>query len=157
MTPKKLLRYPKAVSTLDEMSNGGFVELIDDPNVKVKEVDTIAFCSGKIYYDALEEREKSGLGENIAIVRLEQLYPLPQIQIDAILEKYKGAKNYLWLQEEPENMGAWVYILRALRHLNLQPVTLPESASPATGSPRVHEMRHRNLMKKLFSFSKVNA
>jgi len=157
MTPKKLLRYPKAISSMSDLSTGPFMELIDDPNVKVKDVDTIAFCSGKVYYDALEEREKLGIGENIALVRLEQLYPLPQKQIDAILEKYKSAKIYIWLQEEPENMGAWVYMLRALRHLNLQAVTLPESASPATGSARVHEMRYRNLMKKLFSFSKVNA
>jgi 2-oxoglutarate dehydrogenase E1 component len=107
-------------------------------------------CTGKVYYEALEMREKLGV-DSIALVRIEQLYPLPADQINQVIKSYNKNAQVLWLQEEPENMGAWSYILRALRHLNLDVVALPASASPAAGSSKVHEQRMKNLFENLFS------
>jgi 2-oxoglutarate dehydrogenase E1 component len=157
MTPKKLLRYPKAVSSINDMANGRFLEVLDDPQAFKKEVDTLVLCSGKVYYDALEEKERVGNADNMAFIRLEQLYPLPVKAIESIMATYPKANRFIWLQEEPENMGAWSYVLRVLRKIDLIPICLPETASPATGSPKVHELRFNNLMKRLFSFAKVNA
>ncbi len=156
-TPKKLLRYPKAVSTIDELAKGRFLELIDDAGVNKKEVDTLAFCSGKIYYEILEQKEKLGAGENIAIIRLEQLYPLPEKQIRDLIKTYNKNARVLWIQEEPENMGAWSHMMRMLRDLNLNVISLPASASPATGSPKVHVRRMNTLMEKLFTGAGVKA
>jgi len=156
-TPKKLLRYPKAVSSLKELANGRFQEVIDDHAVNKKEVDTIVFCTGKVYYDILEEKERLNTGENMAIVRLEQLYPLPEKQIRAIIASYPKNAKLVWCQEEPENMGAWGYMMRVLRDLNLDVVSLPASASPAAGSPKVHEGRVRRMMEKLFENANVKA
>ncbi|MFM7725063.1 MAG: 2-oxoglutarate dehydrogenase E1 component, partial [Flavobacteriales bacterium] len=149
-TPKKLLRYPKAVSTLQELSKGTFMEVIDDASVQAKDVDTLVLCSGKVYYDILEQKEKRGEGKNMAVVRVEQLYPLPEKQIRSILAAYSKVKRILWAQEEPENMGAWTYMLRALRDLNLEVISPAASASPAPGSSKVHEARTAVLMDKLF-------
>lgn len=156
-TPKKLLRYPKAVSSLDDMAKGRFQELIDDTTINKKEVDTVVFCSGKVYYDILEYKEKNGIGGNMAVVRLEQLYPLPETQIRKVISSYGKNVKLIWAQEEPENMGAWSYILRMLRDLAFDVVSLPASASPATGSPKVHEKRTGEMMSKLFSYSGVKA
>ncbi|MEO0403855.1 MAG: 2-oxoglutarate dehydrogenase E1 component, partial [Bacteroidota bacterium] len=155
-TPKKLLRYPKAVSSLDELTKGGFQEVLLDPHVNAKDVDTVVLCSGKVYYDILEEKEAQKTGENIAVVRLEQLYPLPEKQIHDLLKKYK-AENVIWMQEEPENMGAWSYILRSMKDLDIEVIARPASGSPAAGSPRIHEQRLKTLMDQLFAFAKVNA
>jgi 2-oxoglutarate dehydrogenase E1 component len=158
-TPKKLLRYDKAVSTLDEMAKGNFSEVLDDSAVKAAEVDTVAFCSGKIYYDLLEQREELKKGNNIAIVRMEQLYPLPEKQLEAIIKKYRKAKNWIWVQEEPENMGAWAHILRKFTSTPspLSVIARPESGSPASGSPKVHEIRHQFIFDQLFAYSKKPA
>ncbi len=153
-TPKKLLRYPKAVSTIEEMASGNFMEIMDDISVLKKEVDTLVFCSGKIYYEILEQKEKLGTGKNIAIIRMEQLYPLPEIQMRNLLKTYNKNCKLIWMQEEPENMGAWSYIMRMLRDLNFDLISLPASASPATGSPKVHEKRTSEMMSKLFELSK---
>jgi 2-oxoglutarate dehydrogenase E1 component len=150
-TPKKLLRYPKAVSKLDELAKGRFQEVIDDPAVDPKKVDTVIFCSGKVYYDILEQREERKLGDNLAVVRLEQLYPLPEKQIQAILDRYAKAKKHLWVQEEPENMGAWTFMLRKFTLAQLECISRPSSGSPAAGSPRIHEQRHKTLMDKVFA------
>lgn len=154
-TPKKLLRYPKAVSSLNEMAKGKFMEVMDDVSVNKKDVDTLVFCSGKIYYDILEQKEKTGSGENMAIIRMEQLYPLPEKQILEVIQSYNKKAKLVWAQEEPENMGAWSYIMRVLRNLNFDVVSLPASASPATGSPKVHEKRVRDMMAKLFAPTSV--
>jgi 2-oxoglutarate dehydrogenase E1 component len=156
-TPKKLLRYPKAVSSMDDMAKGRFQELIDDTNVNKKEVDTVVFCSGKVYYDIVEYKEKNGIGSNMAVVRLEQLYPLPEAQIRKTISSYGKNTKIIWAQEEPENMGAWTYVLRTMRDLPFDVVSLPASASPATGSPKVHEKRTSEMMSKLFSYSGVKA
>ncbi|MBL0316924.1 MAG: 2-oxoglutarate dehydrogenase E1 component, partial [Flavobacteriales bacterium] len=116
-TPKKLLRYPKAVSSMDEMSKGRFMELIEESGIHKKNIDTVVFCSGKVYYDILEYKEKNGIGENMSVIRLEQLYPLPETQIREVIASYGKNIKLIWAQEEPENMGAWGYILRTMRDL----------------------------------------
>ncbi|MFM1932275.1 MAG: hypothetical protein RL226_1578, partial [Bacteroidota bacterium] len=156
-TPKKLLRYPKAVSSINDLASGKFQEVIDDAGVTKKDVDTVMFCTGKIYYDILEQKEQLGIGENIAIVRVEQLYPLPQNQLDAIVEKYGKKAKYFWVQEEPENMGAWSYILRMFRTVQLDVISRAASGSPAAGSPRIHEQRQAKLMKRIFDHARVKA
>jgi len=148
-TPKKLLRYPTCVSSVKDFTNGGFQEVIDDSTANVKSVKRIAFCTGKIYYDLIEAKEKEG-NTDLAIVRLEQIYPLPKIQLQAIVDKYKNASEYLWVQEEPENMGAWSFILRAFRHVNLKYIGRPETASPATGYGKSHIKQQQNVIDKLF-------
>lgn len=156
MTPKKLLRHPRAVSGLAEMAKGRFQEVMDDTLINKKDVDTVVLCSGKVYYEALEEREKLG-ADNIALVRVEQLYPLPEKQIREVLASYGKNIKLVWLQEEPENMGAASYMLLALRDLALECISLPASASPAAGSPKIHEHRMRVMMGKLFSYAKEKA
>ena len=150
-TPKKLLRYNKAVSTVDELANGVFQEVIDDTSVKAKEVDTVVFVSGKFYYDIIEEKEKIGAGENIAVVRVEQLYPVPHKQMDAIVDKYGKDSKYIWAQEEPGNMGAWSHMLRHYRTVHLEVASRLDSASPASGSPKVHAIRQQAILDELMS------
>ncbi len=154
-TPKKLLRYPKAISSINEMAKGRFQEVMDDTTVSKKDVNTIVFCSGKVYYEILEAKEKNEVGENMAVVRLEQLYPLPEKQIREVIKAYGKNAKLIWAQEEPENMGAWSYIMRMLRDLNLDIVALPASASPATGSPKVHERRMNDMMDQLFALAGI--
>jgi len=156
-TPKSLLRLPKCVSTIDEMAKGNFQEVIDDANTKAANVDTVVFCTGKFYYDLEAKREEIGGAENIAIVRVEQLYPLPQKQLDKIVAKYKNAKNYIWTQEEPENMGAWSHMLRHFTSVNLQQVTLAESGAPATGSSKAHAVRHNDIIDRVFKYALVTS
>jgi 2-oxoglutarate dehydrogenase E1 component len=156
-TPKKLLRYPKAVSTLEEMSTGSFREVIADDSVSAKQVDTVVLCSGKVYYDILEQKEKREAGNNMAVVRVEQLYPLPEKRIREVIAGYGKNMKLIWAQEEPENMGAWSYMLRTLRDLNLAIISPAASASPATGSPKVHEKRVTAMMDRLFESSAVKA
>jgi 2-oxoglutarate dehydrogenase E1 component len=156
-TPKKLLRYPKAVSTLEEMSTGSFREVIADESVTAKQVDTVVLCSGKVYYDILEQKEKRETGNNMAVVRVEQLYPLPEKRIREVIAGYGKNTKLIWAQEEPENMGAWSYMLRTLRDLNLTIISPAASASPATGSPKVHEKRVTAMMDRLFESSAVKA
>lgn len=148
-TPKKLLRYPTCVSSLTDFTTGGFKELIDDSTANVKSVKKIAFCSGKIYYDLIEAKEKDN-NEDLAIVRIEQLYPLPTRQLQEIVSKYKNATEYLWVQEEPENMGAWAYMLRAFREVNLKYIGRNESASPATGYGKQHIKQQQNIIDRVF-------
>ena len=155
-TPKKLLRYPAAVSTIEELAEGRFQEVIDDTAVDAKQVDTVAYCSGKIYYDLLEEREKIGGASNIALVRVEQLFPLPEAQLDAIREKYQGAERHIWVQEEPANMGGWNFMLANYRKAHLDVIARPASGSPAAGSGKVHERRHQAILDELFQYAVVN-
>lgn len=149
-TPKKLLRYPSCVSKVEDFTKGGFKEVLDDPAVDAKKVTRIGFCSGKVYYDLIERREKEGVND-VAFVRLEQLYPFPQKQIDAILKKYSGAKDLMWVQEEPENAGPWRFIDHKLRSLNLKYIGRDEGASPATGFSKRHAEESEEIMKKIFS------
>jgi 2-oxoglutarate dehydrogenase E1 component len=149
-TPKKLLRYPSCVSTLKDFTEDKFRELLDDPNSDVSKVKRLAFCSGKIYYDLIERREKEG-AMDIAFIRLEQLYPFPQKQVDVILKKYKNAKDYLFVQEESENMGPWRFVNDNLRKLDLKYVGRDEAASPATGFAKRHAAESEEIMTTIFS------
>lgn len=153
-TPKKLLRYPKAVSSIDEMATGRFQEVIDDPQAEVNQIDTLVFCSGKVYYDILEEKEATETGGNIAVVRIEQLYPLPQKQLDDIVEKYKNAKKYIWVQEEPANMGPWSYMAINYRTVQLECISRKASASPASGSTKADNLRQKQVLTELFTYAK---
>ena len=151
-SPKMLLRYPAATSSLAELASGSFQEVLDDPTATAKTVDTVVLCSGKFYYEMKVKAEELGV-KNMAFVRVEQLYPLPQIQIDAVLAKYK-AKNILWAQEEPANMGAWTHIAMSMRHLPIQGICRSASAASAEGSKKLHEMRLAKLFSDIFAFAK---
>ena len=152
-SPKLLLRFPDAVSSLDEMAKGSFQEVIDDATAKLNLVDTVVLCSGKFYYEAKTKAKELGI-DNYAFVRIEQLYPLPQKQIDSVLAKYK-AKQVLWAQEEPENMGAWAYMSLNLKSVNLKGIFRPASAASAEGSKKLHEKRLKHLFDNLFAFAKT--
>ena len=154
-SPKMLLRYPSAVSTLDEMANGRFQEVIDDPNANAKSVDTVVLCSGKFYYEASEKAQELGV-DNMAFVRVEQLYPLPEKQLNEIFDKYQ-AKNIIWAQEEPANMGAWTYMAMELRDKNLIGISRKGSAAAAEGSHDLHKRRLAQLFEDLFAYANVNA
>jgi 2-oxoglutarate dehydrogenase E1 component len=154
-SPKMILRLPAATSTLEEMASGSFQEVIDDASAKVGQVDTLVFCSGKFYYELKEKATEMGV-DNMAFVRVEQLYPLPQKQIDAIVAKYQ-AKNVVWAQEEPANMGAWTYIAMNLRHIPFIGITRPASAAAAEGSKKLHERRLKQLFADVFQFASVAA
>jgi len=149
-TPKKLLRYPSCVSKLKDFSSGGFKELLDDNAADAKKTTRLVFCSGKIYYDLVERREKEGAND-LAIIRIEQLYPFPHKQVKAILKKYDKAKDYMWVQEETENAGAWRYIDHTLRSLNLKYIGREEAASPATGFAKRHANESETIMSSVFS------
>lgn len=149
-TPKKLLRFPACVSSINDFTKGGFQEVIDDATVKAADVKTLVLCCGKVYYDIAERREKEGVTD-MAIVRLEQLYPFPQEQVDAILTKYKKAEKILWVQEEPENMGPWQFIFKRMYKTGIEYIGRNESASPATGYTKMHNQQSETIMEKLFT------
>lgn len=155
-SPKMLLRYPSAVSTLDEMATGRFQEVIDDVRANKQSVDTVVLCSGKFYYEISEKAAEMGV-ENMAFVRVEQLYPMPKNQIEAVLASYPNAKNILWAQEEPENMGAWTYMAMNLRHIPLIGICRKSSAAAAEGSKKLHEKRLKVLFDSLFAYATVKA
>lgn len=155
-SPKMLLRYPSAVSTIEECATGSFKEIIDDPKAKANQVDTLVLCSGKFYYEISEHAEKIGAG-NMAFVRIEQLYPFPELQLNAVFEKYTGTKNIIWAQEEPENKGAWRYMAMRLRKLDLIGICRPSSAATAEGSKELHVKRLTKLMQEIFQYAKVAA
>lgn len=148
-TPKKLLRYPEAVSPLGDMAKGAFREVIADAGIG-KDTGALILCSGKVYYEAREQMKKMPESERMPIVRIEQLYPFPEKQVREIIAACAPGCKLIWMQEEPENMGAWSYILRTLRDLPFEVVALPASAAPATGSTKAHESRMNDLMTRLF-------
>jgi 2-oxoglutarate dehydrogenase E1 component len=148
-SPKNLLRHPKATSTVEDLAANGFQEVLDD-DVKKTGIDTVVLCSGKFYYDAKAEAEARGV-KNAAFVRIEQMYPFPQKQVDEVLASYKGAKNIFWAQEEPENMGPWRYMAMTMRGKNLDIVARPSSSAPAAGSSATHKRRLGELFDNLFA------
>lgn len=153
-TPKSLLRHPRCVSAIEEFTSGSFSEVIDDVSADAEKVKRVVFCSGKLYYDLLERKEKER-PQDIAIVRLEQLYPFPFTKVREITRKYVNAKEYCWAQEEPENMGAWTFLLRVFRDVQLKYIGRPESASPATGSHKQHEKEQASIVNKVFSMKQA--
>ena len=138
-TPKSLLRSAQCVSRLEEFTDGKFNEVIDDHFVKAADVKRVLLCSGKVYYDLLD-KQQIDKRKDVAVVRLEQLYPIPYDQLEAIQSKYKKATEFIWVQEEPENMGAWPYISRKFRNssLNFELISRLESSSTATGYAKQH-------------------
>jgi 2-oxoglutarate dehydrogenase E1 component len=147
MSPKSLLRHPKVISPLSEFTSGSFREVLPDTTVAAKDVKRVILCSGKIFYDLDEAREKEKV-KNVAIVRIEQLHPLPKKQIKEILSGY-GKAEVVWVQEEPENMGYWNYILRLLyKEIPMELISRKSSASPATGFNKVHVEEQKNIIAK---------
>ena len=149
-TPKSLLRHPKCVSTLDDMANGRFQEVIDDVSAKAADINTVVFCTGKFYYELLAKKEELGGADNIALVRIEQLYPLPKKQLEKVLSKYKNASKHIWAQEEPKNMGAWASMQRHFTAVELELISLRASGAPATGSSKAHAVRQKAIIEKVF-------
>ena len=156
MTPKSLLRHPKYISTIDEISNGTFMDTIDDKNIIPKNTKRIVLCSGKIYYDLIDAREKSK-NDKIVFVRLEQLYPFPAKTLANILKRYRNAE-FVWCQEEPKNMGAWNtvrnYITRTLemtnfKDINVKYVGRKASSSTATGNANKHLAQQKEILEKI--------
>jgi 2-oxoglutarate dehydrogenase E1 component len=159
MSPKSLLRHPAVISPEKDFTEGRFQEVIDDTNVKPKDVKRILFCSGKVYYDLAEQQAK-GKHKDVAIVRIEQLYPFPYGQLDKVLEQYSNHTEVAWVQDEPFNAGAWGFILRALydHHIDVMKVKViarEESSSPAVGYMKTFKESQTKLMEKAFaSFEK---
>ncbi len=154
MTPKSLLRLPS--STMDEFTSNGFQEVIDDAGIQRPEnVRRVLFCTGKVYYDLVEKR-KSLNTEEVAIVRLEQIYPFHAARITELLQKYGQAKEVVWVQEEPKNMGAWFFVQPRLGELlsisqHLKYIGRREAASPATGYGKVHEREQEAIKTEAFA------
>lgn len=155
-TPKSLLRHPDVISTVEELASGTFLELMDDPTAEPDLVKKVIFTFGRLYYDLAKYKLEEGISD-IAIVRLEQLYPLPSEQIGAVLKKYKKAKEFIWAQDEPENMGAWPFIQRKLSHLGLKVAARPESGSPAVGLMEKHRQGFETIIKNVFEAKAVVA
>ena len=147
-TPKSLLRHPMAVSPLQDFYNTEFQEVIDD-TLNPKLVKKLVFCTGKFYYDLLAER--TALNRNdVALIRIEQLFPLHLEKLQQIIDKYPNAKKYVWAQEEPENMGAWSYMLQRFKLVNLEVASQPFYAVPAAGSAARFKIRHQRVIDKVF-------
>lgn len=149
MSPKSLLRHPLCVSDLSEFETGTkFREVIDDTYATAKNVKTLLLCSGKVYYDLLNKQQEDGR-DDVAVVRVEQLYPFPEKQVQAIFDKYGKADKY-WVQEEPRNMGSWDYLLRYWRKVDIEVICRKISASPATGYKKVHDAQQAEIVDKAF-------
>ena len=148
-TPKSLLRDPRVVCSVSDLEKGNFQEMILDDYCDDKKVKKVIFCTGKIYY-GLMEKQRQDERKDVAIIRLEQLYPLQEEEIKKIKKKYKGAK-FVWVQEEPYNMGYWTYLLR-WRELfaDFDCVARKSSASPATGFAKVHAKEQQVIIDKAF-------
>ncbi len=150
MTPKSGLRHPGFISHVSEFATGTrFQEIIDDPNAQASKVRLVIMCTGKVYFDLLEKQQLDNR-QDVALVRIEQLYPLPQKQLAALFKKYGKAK-FRWVQEEPANMGAWTYLLFQLYNIKqLELVSRPAASSPATGFKKRHEQQQVELVKVAF-------
>lgn len=151
-TPKGLLRHPLATSTLNELVNDSFQTIIDHNNPEPENVEKLVFLTGKIYYDVLQEILKQKI-TNIALIRVEQLYPLDKRRVKLILNKYNKAQQVIWMQEEPQNQGYWNYIfiefLEFAPEIRLRYIGRPASAATATGSSKVHLAEQDYIIKKL--------
>ncbi|MEM7380920.1 MAG: 2-oxoglutarate dehydrogenase E1 component [Bacteroidota bacterium] len=155
-TPKSLLRHPKAVSKVDELVSGRFQEVIDDAEAKAAKVKTLVFCTGKFYYDLLAAKEDLKR-DDVALVRIEQLFPLPTDQMKEVIAKYKNADDLVWAQEEPRNMGAWSHLMMHFDQAGKFRVASRRFyASPSAGSAVRSKMRHQQVIDYVFDKSKSN-
>ena len=167
MSPKSLLRHPKAVSDLKDLADGSFQEVIADAVANPRTVDTLVLCTGKVYYDIMAEKEKlvdSQAGEKVAVVRVEQLYPFPDHKLALVFRQYPSLKRILWTQEEPKNMGAWSFVFPRLLEmreiLNMSQVEVvyngrTDRASPATGNEKVHIAEQKEIVARCFAAANV--
>ncbi|MCF6280438.1 MAG: 2-oxoglutarate dehydrogenase E1 component [Flavobacteriaceae bacterium] len=149
LTPKSLLRHPKAVSSINELAEGSFKEVIDD-TINPKNVKKLVFCTGKFYYDLLAEREKLER-DDVALIRIEQLFPLHLEKIQQVIDRYPTIEKYVWAQEEPKNMGAWSYILQRLDLVKLEVASRPYAAVPAPGSSARDKRRQKRVVDTIFN------
>jgi 2-oxoglutarate dehydrogenase E1 component len=155
MTPKSLLRHPKVVSSLQDCAQGTFQRILPDvSSAAPASIQRILLCTGKVYYDLAEHREQTGRND-VAILRLEQLYPLKREFLKAALNQYPEGTPVFWVQEEPANMGAWMYLLvefgdQLLDRFPFAGITRAASASPAAGSPRRHKQEQAEVVARAF-------
>lgn len=155
-TPKSLLRHAKAVSKIEDLTNGGFQEVIDDATADVKKVKSLVFCTGKFYYDLLSVKEELER-DDVALVRVEQLFPLPEQQMMDIIAKYKHVDDLVWAQEEPRNMGAWSHLLMHFKEVQRFRIASRRFyAAPAAGSAVRSKMRHQQVIDYVFDKTKDN-
>lgn len=150
MSPKSIFRHPKVVSPIESFISGSFTEIYADEYADAKKVKKVLLCTGKVYFDLLEKQEKEKRND-VAIIRIEQLYPFPSEKVNAELAKYKNAKLY-WVQEEPENMGYWSFIIREFGWKPFEGfIARKKSASPATGFLKIHNIEQANLIERAFA------
>jgi multifunctional 2-oxoglutarate metabolism enzyme len=150
-TPKRLLRHAKAVSTIDDLISGAFHEVLGDPRpIDAKGVTRVLLCSGAIYYDLMAAREERKM-DNVALVRLEQMYPFPAAEVDQQLARYPANAEVVWIQEEPRNMGAWHFVDDQLRSRNVRYIGRIDSASTAAGSLKRHQQEHTEILNAAFA------
>ncbi|ESU29766.1 oxoglutarate dehydrogenase (succinyl-transferring), E1 component [Flavobacterium limnosediminis JC2902] len=154
-TPKSLLRHPEAVSSVEEFANGQFQEVIDDANVNAADVKSLVFCTGKFYYDLKAEREANGRTD-VALVRVEQLFPLPVEQMKAIIAKYPNVDDYVWAQEEPRNMGAYGFMLMNFHEVKFRVASPKAYSAPAAGSYVRSKKRHAAAIAMVFDKNLFN-
>jgi 2-oxoglutarate dehydrogenase E1 component len=156
MTPKSLLRHPRAMSPMRELAEGRFQPVLDDPTARQRpdDVTRLILCSGKVYVD-LVTSQFAATASHVAIVRVEELYPFPGDELAAILRQYPSARDVVWLQEEPKNMGAWTYMQPRLQPLlngrTLRYIGRPERASPAEGFAEMHEQEQARIIAEAFA------
>jgi 2-oxoglutarate dehydrogenase E1 component len=155
MTPKSLLRHPAAASSIDDLVSGHFQPVLDDAQAAEHPagVERLVLCSGKVAIDLLAAAESHDQRRRMAVIRIEQLYPFPERELEGILATYPWAREMIWLQEEPYNMGAWTYMsprLQALagEHLSLRYAGRPEHASTAEGQAETHALEQARLLEE---------
>jgi 2-oxoglutarate dehydrogenase E1 component len=155
LTPKSLLRHPQATSPLADCAQGQFQKVIPDARgVALPAANRVLLCSGKLYYE-LEARRDELKRDDVVILRLEQLYPYPRLELETLLSECRDGTNVIWVQEEPENMGAWRYLrvtvsMQFLGRLPFSGICRPASASPATGSHAAHQLEQEELLERAF-------
>ncbi|MFT5752323.1 MAG: 2-oxoglutarate dehydrogenase E1 component [Dokdonia sp.] len=152
-TPKSLLRHSKVVSTKEEFANGSFQEVIDDTTADKTAASSLVFCTGKFYYDLLAHREEHG-DDTVALVRIEQLFPLPKKKLEKIITQYPNVTDYVWAQEEPRNMGAWGFMLMNFDMVKLRVASRRVYSSPAAGSSTRSKARHQEVIESVFDAQK---
>ncbi len=155
-TPKSLLRHAEVVSPKEDLAEGSFQTVIDDANAKVKDIKSLVICSGKFYFDLKKRREEQGR-KDVALVRLEQLFPIPKDELDKVIKKYKNAEEVVWAQEEPRNMGAYSHLLLQYHKTkDFRVCSRRFYGSPAAGSSARFKRRHEEVIDYVFDASKDN-
>jgi 2-oxoglutarate dehydrogenase E1 component len=148
-TPKSLLRHPMVTSSVDELAEGAFQEIIEDSVSKPGKITKLVFTFGKLYYDLHKRQTEEGIS-NVAIVRVEQLFPLNTDRIHSIIAKYPNLEKIIWAQDEPSNMGAWQHVQRFMPEVPFELISRPASASPAVGLMHQHNTRLKKILDSVF-------